>query len=217
MDGTDLCYFAERLGLTAPPARLSPRAQHRLFVEPRCHGAWVPRDVPDGLLVEAWDLARMGPTSANGSPLRLVLLRSDAEKAGVLPMLDRSNREKSRLAPVVAIFAHDVEFWRHLRRLHGHVDAAAWFRHDPALARETAFRNGTLQAAYFMAALRALGLDIGPLSGFDVDAVQAAYFAGTTFEINFICNIGYGDPVDPKPRLPRLELEEIVHRPALRP
>lgn len=135
MDGTDLCYFADHLGSTAPPARLSPEARRRLFVEPRCHGTWLARDVPDRLLAEAWDLARMGPTSANGSPLRLVLLRGEAEKAALLPMLDRSNREKSRLAPVVAILAHDVEFWRHLGRLHGHVDAAAWFRHDPALAR----------------------------------------------------------------------------------
>lgn len=217
MDGTDLCYFAERLGLAAPPARLSPSAQRLLFVEPRCHGAWLPRDVPDSLLAEAWSLARMGPTSANGSPLRLVLLRGEVEKAALLPMLDRSNREKSRLAPVVAILAHDVEFWRHLGRLHPHVDAGAWFRHDPVLARETAFRNGTLQAAYFMCALRALGLDIGPLSGFDADAVQAAYLVGTTFEVNFICNIGYGDPADLKPRLPRLSLKEIVHRPAMRP
>jgi nitroreductase len=132
-------------------------------------------------------------------------------------MLHRGNREKSRLAPVVAIFAHDVEFWQHLDRLHPHVDAAAWFRHDAALARETALRNGTLQAAYFMGALRAVGVDIGPLSGFDAAAVQEAYFAGTSFEVNFICNIGYGDSADPKPRLPRLSLEEIVHRPAMRP
>ena len=148
----------------------------------------------------------MGPTSANGSPLRLVLLRSAAEKARLLPALDKSNREKSRLAPVVAILAHDLEFWRHLHRLHPHVDAAAWFRDDPALARETAFRNGTLQAAYFIFAIRALGADIGAVSGFDAAAVQAAFLAGTTLEVNFVCNIGYGDPADLKPRLPRLRL-----------
>lgn len=217
MDGTDLRYFVDRLDLAPAGPRLSAEERRRLFVEPRCHGAWLPRDVPDSLLEQAWQLARMGPTSANGSPLRLVLLRSEAEKERLLPTLDRSNREKSRLAPVVAILAHDVEFWRWLERLHPHVDAAAWFRHDPVLARETALRNGTLQAAYFMFAVRALGADIGALSGFDAAAVQAAYFTGTTCEVNFICNIGYGDGADLKPRLPRLDFEEIVHRPAMSP
>ena len=150
MDGTDLRWFVERLRLIAPEPRLPSGERRRLFLEPRCHGTWLPQDVPDDLLEEAWDLARMGPTSANGSPLRLVLLRSAAEKARLLPTLDQANREKSRLAPVVAILAYDTAFWRHLHRLHPHVDAAAWFRDDPELARETAFRNGTLQAAYFM-------------------------------------------------------------------
>ena len=170
--------------------------------------------MPDALLEEAWELARFGPTSANGSPLRMVLLRSDADKSRLLPSLDKSNREKSRLAPVVAILAHDREFWRQLGRLHPHVDAAAWFRHDQHLARETAFRNGTLQAAYFMFAIRALGADIGAISGFDAAAVEREFFQGSTLEVNFICNIGYGDPAELKPRLPRLAFDEILHRPA---
>jgi 3-hydroxypropanoate dehydrogenase len=214
MDGTDLRYFVERLRLTTPEPRLPAHERRRLFLEPRCHGAWLPQDVPDTLIEEAWALARMGPTSANGSPLRLVLLRGAAEKARLLPLLDKSNREKSRLAPVVAILAHDVKFWRRLDRLHPHVDAATWFKDDPALARETAFRNGTLQAAYFILAVRALGADVGAVSGFDAPAVQAAFLAGTALEVNFVCNIGYGDPAELKPRLPRLALEEIVHRPA---
>ena len=214
MDGTDLRWFVERLRLITPEPRLPSGERRRLFLEPRSHGTWLPQDVPDYLIEEAWYLARMGPTSANGSPLRLVLLRSAAEKARLLPTLDKANLEKSRLAPVVAILAYDTAFWRHLYRLHPHVDAAAWFRNDPELARETAFRNGTLQAAYFMLAIRALGADIGAVSGFDAAAVQAKFFRGTTLEVHFVCNIGYGDPADLKPRLPRLDFEEIMHRPA---
>ena len=214
MDGTDLRWFVDRPRGAVPGPRLSPEERRRLFLEPRSHATWLPQDVPDALLEEAWELARMGPTSANGSPLRMVLLRTEAEKARLLPALDGSNQEKSRLAPVVAILAHDTAFWRHLHRLHPHVDAAAWFRGDAASAGETAFRNGTLQAAYFILAIRALGADIGALSGFDAAAVQAEFFSGTTLEVNFVCNIGYGDPADLKPRLPRLDLEEIVHRPA---
>lgn len=107
--------------------------------------------------------------------------------------------------------AHDLEFWRQLRRLYPHVDAAAWFRDDPATARETAFRNGTLRAAYLIVALRALGLDVGAVSGFDADQVNRGFFASTTLEANFICNIGYGDHSELKPRLPRLGYGEILH------
>ena len=127
--------------------------------------------------------------------------------------LDKSNRAKSRFAPVVAILAHDLEFWRRLNRLYPHADAAAWFRDDPRLARETAFRNGTLQAAYFVLALRALGLDVGAVSGFDADAINREFFAGNSLEVNFVCNVGYGDSAELKPRLPRLTFQEILHRP----
>jgi nitroreductase len=214
MDGSDLRWLVERLQLSTPDPRLTPEDRRRLFLDPRSHATWLPQDVPDSLLEEAWQLTCMGPTSANGSPLRMVILRSPEEKARLLPLLDKANRDKSRLAPVVAILAHDVEFWRHLPRLHPHRDATGWFKDDLAVARDTAFRNGTLQAAYFIVAVRALGADIGAISGFDMAAVQAAFFAGTTLEANFICNVGYGDPVDLKPRLPRLRFEEIVHRPA---
>ena len=163
MGGEDLSCIVECLGWAAPRPRLSRAELERLFVEPRCRGTWLPRDVPDSLIAEAWHLARMSPTSANGSALRLVLLRGEAEKEPLPPMLHRGNQEKSYQAPVVAILA-----------------------------------------------------DIGPMSGFDDAAVQAAYFAGTSFEVNFICNIGYGASADLMPRLPRLALEEIVHRPAMR-
>ena len=214
MDGTDLRYFVERLRLALPEPRLPRDEQRRLFLEPRCHGAWLPQDVPDTLIEEAWALARMGPTSANGSPLRLVLLRGAAEKARLLPHARRSNRDKSRLAPVVAILAHDVEFWRRLDRLHPHADAAAWFRDDPGPGRETAFRNGTLQAAYFIFAIRALGADVGALSGFDATACSrrtspAPPSRSTSSAISAMVTRG-----SLKPRLPRLDFEEIVHRPA---
>jgi hypothetical protein len=106
---------------------------------------------------------------------------------------------------------HDLEFWRRLNRLYPHADAAAWFRDDPRLARETAFRNGTLQAAYFVLALRALGLDVGAVSGFDADAINREFFAGSSLEVNFVCNVGYGDSAELKPRLPRLTFQEILH------
>ena len=213
MDASDLTFLLERLHLLPPGPRLDAEERRRLFVEPRSHVSFLPREVPDGLIEEAWELARFGPTSANGSPMRLVLLRSPEEKARLLPALDKSNRDKSRLAPVVAIFAHDLEFWRQLDRLYPHVDAAAWFRHDAALARETAFRNGTLQAAYLIFALRALGLDVGAVSGFDAALVNRAFFRGSTLEVNFVCNIGHGDPADLKPRLPRLDFADILHHP----
>jgi 3-hydroxypropanoate dehydrogenase len=214
IDALDFCHLAGRLGLLPPGPRLEPDACRRLFVEPRNHVGWLDRPVPEGLIEQAWNLARFGPTSANGSPLRLVSLRTAAEKARLLPALDRSNREKSETAPLVLVLAHDREFWRRLDRLYPHVDAAAWFRHDPALAEETAFRNGTLQAAYFILALRALGLDVGAVSGFDAAAVNRVFFTGTPLAVNFVCNVGYGDAGALKPRLPRLSFDEILHVPA---
>ena len=197
-----------------PAARLEPPALARLFLEPRTHGSWLDRVVPLALLEEAWQLARLAPTSANCSPLRLVVLRSAEEKERLAPALAAGNRRKSLEAPVVAIVAHDLEFWHFLPRLFPHADAAAWFRDDPALCRETALRNGTLQAAWYMLALRALGLDVGPMSGFDAVAVDRIFFAGTTLETNFVLNIGYGDPEDLRPRLPRLDFAEILVDPA---
>ncbi len=193
------------------PARapLDAGSLSRLFLEPRTHSHWLDLDVPDELLEEAWNLTRLAPTSANGSPMRLVLLRSPEEKERLLPSLSGSNQRKSLEAPVVAIVAHDREFWRLLPRLFPHTDAAAWFRDNPALAAETALRNGTLQAAWYMLALRALGLDVGPMSGFSAVAVDEAFFAGTTLETNFILNIGYGDPGLLRSRLPRLEFHEV--------
>ena len=155
--------------------------------------------------------------SARNEPARIVFVRTKEGKEKLRPALSAGNTEKTMTAPVTAILAYDPEFFEHLPRMFPHDQTAMhWFKGKPS-AEPTAFRNGTLQAAYFMGALRAVGVDIGPLSGFDAAAVQEAYLAGTSFEVNFICNIGYGDSADPKPRLPRLSLEEIVHRPAMRP
>jgi 3-hydroxypropanoate dehydrogenase len=188
---------------------LDPESLTRLFLEPRTHASWLPRDVPYELLERAWMLARLAPTSANCSPMRLVLLRTAEEKGRLLPALSGSNQRKSLEAPVVAIVAHDREFWRLLPTLFPHTDAAAWFRDSPTLAAETALRNGSLQAAWYMLALRALGLDVGPLSGFDAPAVDRIFFAGTTLETNFVLNVGYGDSAVTRPRLPRLSFAEI--------
>jgi 3-hydroxypropanoate dehydrogenase len=191
-------------------ASLDAASLSRLFLEPRTHSHWLDLDVPDELLEEAWNLTRLAPTSANGSPMRLVLLRSPEEKERLVPALDAGNRAKSLTAPVVAILAYDCEFWRTLPRLYPHTDAAAWFRDDPLLAEETALRNGTLQAAWYMLALRALGLDVGPLSGFNSAAVDRLFFAGTSLRTNLILNIGHGDPERLRPRLPRLDFHEVV-------
>jgi 3-hydroxypropanoate dehydrogenase len=212
----DLLAFPEPAPASPPdearPA-LDAAGLSRLFLEPRTHTHWLPEEVPGELLEEAWTLARPAPTSANCSPMRLVLLRTPEEKALLLPALAESNRRKSLTAPVVAIIAFDREFWRLLPRLYPHVDAAAWFRDDPAGARETALRNGTLQAAWYMLALRALGLDLGPLSGLDAAKVDEIFFAGTAVETNFVLNIGYGDASRLKPRGARLEFAEVLVAP----
>lgn len=198
--------------LEPEPARapLDAASLSRLFLEPRTHAHWLDREVPDDLLEEAWNLARLAPTSANGSPMRLVLLRTREEKERLLPALDAGNRSRSLTAPVVAILAYDREFWRALPRLHPHTDAGARFRDDPLLAEETALRSGTIQAAWYMLALRALGLDVGPLSGFNSAAVDRLFLAGTSLRTNLILNIGYGDPSRLHPRLPRLDYREVL-------
>ena len=211
-DGRSPMLKLARPATEPEPARapLDAASLSRLFLEPRTHSHWLDLDVPDELLEEAWNLTRLAPTSANGSPMRLVLLRSPEEKERLLPALDAGNRRKSLTAPVVAIVAYDCEFWRLCRastrtrtRRPGSVTTRA-------LAEETALRNGTLQAAWYMLALRALGLDVGPLSGFNSAAVDRLFFAGTSLRTNLILNIGHGDPERLRPRLPRLDFHEVV-------
>ena len=189
--------------------RIDEAALDRLFREGRTHSAWQARPVSDELLREVVDLAKMGPTSANTLPLRVVLVRSREGKERLKPALAPLNVEKTMAAPVTAIIGHDLAFYELLPRLFPHADARAWFVGNEPLIESTAFRNGTLQGAYLMLAARALGLDCGPMSGFDNATVDAAYFAGTDIKSNFICAIGYGDPAGLFPRSPRPDFDEM--------
>jgi 3-hydroxypropanoate dehydrogenase len=181
-----------------------------LFLQARTHNAWLDKPVDDALLQQIWDIARMGPTSANCSPMRVVFVKSPEAKARLLPALLEGNRAKTLAAPVTAIFGNDSAFYDLLPRLFPHIDARAWFAGPgkEGIAAATAFRNGTLQAAYFMLAARALGLDCGPMSGFDNALVDKEFFPGGRIKSNFICNLGHGDPKGLFPRSPRLEFDE---------
>ena len=188
--------------------RISGEALDQLFREARTHAAWVPRAVPVELLREAYDLSRMAPTSANGSPARFVFLTTEEAKKRLLPALAPLNVEKTRLAPVAAIIAWDNEFFDQLPRLYPHADMRSMFVGKPTLIEEAAFRSGTLQGAYFILAARALGLDCGPMSGFDAGLVNAEFFPDGKWKANFLCNLGYGDKSKLFPRGPRLEFDE---------
>jgi 3-hydroxypropanoate dehydrogenase len=181
---------------------------NRLFRDARTHGAWTHAPVTDDDLRRIWDLARMGPTSGNCSPARVLFLRSIEAKERLRPCLSPGNVEKTMAAPVTAIIGHDMAFFDLLPRLFPHAAARDWFAENPALADITAFRNGTLQAGYFILACRAVGLDAGPMSGFDNDAVDREFFAGTTIRSNILVNIGVGDAAMLHPRNPRLSFDE---------
>lgn len=179
-----------------------------IFREARTHRSWRPDPVPDSLLQAAYELAKMGPTSANCSPMRLVFVRSAEAKERLRPALDRGNVEQTMSAPVCAIVAHDLEFYERLPLLHPEADARSWFVGKDAAIRSTAFRNGSLQGAYFILAARALGLDCGPMSGFDNAKVDAAFFPEGKVKSNFLLNLGHGDGAGLKPRAARLAFDE---------
>jgi 3-hydroxypropanoate dehydrogenase len=181
-----------------------------VFNEARTFTRWQPKPVSEALVEAAFALASLGPTSANCQPMRLVLVRSPAAKERLLPCVSAGNYEKVRTAPITAIVAYDRQFYELLPRLYPHTDARGWFTSDPALAEETAFRNSSLQGAYFILALRAQGLDCGPMSGFDADKVDAAFFPDGRYRTNFLINIGYGDRDRLRPRLPRLGFDEAA-------
>lgn len=188
--------------------RLDDAALDVLFRTARTHNGWQDRPVPEELLRAVWDLARIGPTSANCSPARIVFVVSPAAKETLRPCLAPGNVDKTMAAPATAIIGHDLRFYERLPELFPHTDARSWFVGNQPLIETTAFRNGTLQGAYLIMAARALGLDCGPMSGFDKDKVDQAFFAGTTVKSNFLCNLGYGDPAKLYPRAPRLAFEE---------
>jgi 3-hydroxypropanoate dehydrogenase len=190
--------------------QLSSQTLDTLFLQARTHNDWLDKPVDDALLRQIWDLARMGPTSANCSPMRVVFVKSAEAKARLQPALMEGNRAKTLAAPVTAIFGNDSRFYDLLPKLFPHTDARAWFAGPgkEEVAATTAFRNGTLQAAYFMLAARALGLDCGPMSGFDNAMVDREFFPGGKIKSNFICNLGHGDQDRLFPRSPRLEFQE---------
>jgi len=181
---------------------------NRLFRDARTHGAWTHSPVTDDDLRRIWDLARMGPTSGNCSPARVLFLRTLEAKERLRPCLSPGNVDKTMAAPVTAILGHDTAFFDLLPRLFPHAAARDWFAENPALADVTAFRNGTLQAGYFILAARAVGLDAGPMSGFDNEAVDREFFAGTTIRSNILVNLGVGDAAMLHPRNPRLSFDE---------
>jgi 3-hydroxypropanoate dehydrogenase len=180
-----------------------------LFRTARTHNAWQPKPVPESLLREMFDLAKMAPTSANCSPMRLVFVTTADGKARLKPALAPGNLDKTMAAPVTAIIANDTRFFEELPRLFPHADAKSWFAGNETLAAATAMRNGTLQGAYLMLAARALGLDCGPMSGFDAAKVDAEFFPDGRFKSNFLCNLGYGDPSKLFPRSPRFEFDDV--------
>lgn len=183
----------------------------QIFAGARSQNGWNAEPVRDDELAAAYEIAKWGPTSMNTQPMRLVFLRTTAAKERLKPALSPTNVEKVMSAPVVAIIAHDLEFYKELPRTFPHrPNAQDMFVNNTALVESTAFRNGSLQAAYFMLALRAVGLDIGPMSGFDPARVNAEFFAETSVRVNFICGIGHGDAAKIFDRLPRLSFQEVA-------
>lgn len=187
---------------------LDDAALNLLFTQARTHNAWQARAVESDLLERLYALAKMGPTSANCSPARFVFVQSAAAKARLKPTLLESNVDKTMTAPVTVIVGSDQAFYERLPELFPHADAKSWFVGNQALIEATAFRNSSLQGAYLMLAARALGLDCGPMSGFDQAKVDAEFFAGTTIKSNFLINIGYGDVAALFPRSPRLSFAD---------
>jgi 3-hydroxypropanoate dehydrogenase len=179
-----------------------------IFRDARTHKNWLDDQVSDVLLEAVYDLAKMGPTSANTCPMRVVYVRSAAAKERLKPALAQGNVEKTMTAPVTAIIAYDMEFYEHLPRLAPQGDTRAMFAGKKGLIQETAFRNGSLQGAYFIVAARALGLDCGPMSGFDNAKLDAEFFPDGRFKSNFLCNLGYGDAGKLQKRAPRLAFDE---------
>jgi 3-hydroxypropanoate dehydrogenase len=186
--------------------RLDQAALNQLFLEARTNRAWQPRDVPDSLLIELIDLMKMGPTAFNSLPARVIFVKSKAAKERLRPLLTSGNVDKTMAAPATAIIAYDLKFYDHpptgQNKLTGY--------DDPERAHVPGLRNGSLQGGYFIMAVRALGLDVGPMSGFDNAGVDREFFAGTDYRSNFLCNVGYGDKAALRPRQNRFTFDEMA-------
>ncbi|MEO6076865.1 MAG: malonic semialdehyde reductase [Dokdonella sp.] len=190
---------------------LDAQALDQLFRSARTHNAWQPRDVTDDQLHALHNLTKFGPTSANCCPARIVFIKSAAAKERLGPALSEMNRDKTLSAPVTAIIGSDQEFYEKLPQLFPHADARSWFVGNNELIASTAFRNSSLQGAYLILAARSLGLDCGPMSGFDNEKVDAEFFKDTPIKSNFLVNIGYGDASVLFPRSPRLSFDEACN------
>lgn len=187
---------------------LPDAALDQLFREARTQNGFTDREVPDVLIHAVYELAKLGPTAGNSSPARLVFIKSPEARARLNPHLSSSNRDKPIGGAVTCIIAYDLNFAEHIPFLFPHnPGSAAWYQH-PAVAQETAFRNSSLQGAYLMLAARALGLDAGPMSGFNKVGVDEEFFAGTQIKSNFLCNLGYGSGENLFPRHPRLSFDQ---------
>lgn len=188
------------------PARLEEAVLRQLFLDARTHRAWQARDVPDSLLKELVDLTKMAPTANNSLPARIMFVKSKAAKERLKPYLSAGNVDKTMAAPVTAIVGYDLKFYAHPPKGQ---DPLSAFADKPEQARTMAFRNSSLQGGYLILAARSLGLDCGPMSGFDNAGVDKAFFAGTDVQSNFLCNLGFGDPAGLRPRGPRFDFDEI--------
>ncbi len=194
-------------GIFNSMSQLADSALDVLFRSARTHRAWLPQPVPDELIYQLYDLFKMGPTSGNAFPARMVFVKSAEAKERLAPALAPGNVEKTRNAPVTVIVAYDVEFFEKLPELNPHM-GKEMFAGNPDLSLETAKRNSSLQGAYMILAARALGLDCGPMSGFDAEKLNAEFFPDGKWKANFLCNLGYGDASKLFPRLQRLPFEE---------
>ena len=193
---------------TAAP--LDDRALDQLFRAARTQNKWQDRPVPDAKLQELYELLKWGPTSANSSPARFVFVRTPEGKAKLKEALSAGNTEKTMTAPVTVIVCYDSYFYDKLGQLFPHADAKPWFTSSPEFAEKTAFRNGSLQGAYLMLAARAIGLDVGAMSGFDNAKVDELFLMGTGWKSKFLVNLGYGDPAGLFPRPPRSSFTEVA-------
>ncbi|WP_295991944.1 malonic semialdehyde reductase [Rugamonas sp.] len=187
---------------------LNDTALDTLFYAARTHNGWQDREVTNAQLEHLFDLLKWAPTAANGSPARFVFVKSPQSRELLAACVSQGNAAKVAQAPVTVIVGMDMAFYDKLPQLSPAVDARAWFAGNEALIASTAFRNSSLQGAYLIMAARAIGLDCGPMSGFDEAKVDQAFFAGTSVKANFICSIGYGEAAKLRPRAPRLSFDE---------
>ena len=187
---------------------LNQTALDTLFHQAHSHQGWQERDIPDDLLKQLYDAVKWAPTAFNASPARFVFVKSAEQRARLAACASAGNAPKIEVAPVTVIIASDMAFYEKFPLLSPHVDGPAFFAGKTAMTETFALRNSSLQGGYLIMAARALGLDCGPMSGFDADKVNAEFFSGTTLKTNFLCSLGYGVPEKLRPRAPRLPFDE---------